>query len=174
MARPWAPPQDEVMEIQRKFIVNVPVEQVWDVLGKRFHDVGDWSTGVKASRALQTVGPAGVPHRQCEVPSLGLITERVDAFSEADRTFSYTVVEGAPGFAKRMGNTWWVRPLDERRTEVSFRLEAELKPVADFLMGWMMKRQMSKLCDEVCADLRTFIETGSPSESKKAALEKAA
>ena len=166
--------QDGVMEIERSFIVNVSPEHVWQVLGKRFHDVGEWSTGVSTSRALETVGPAGVQHRQCDVPSLGLITERVDKFDESARTFSYTVIDGAPGFAKRMGNTWWVRGLGEQKTEISFRLEAELKPIADFLMGWMMKRQMSKLCDEVCADLRIFIETGDPSASKKAALAKAA
>lgn len=162
------------MEIERKFTVNVPVQQVWDILGNRFHDVGDWATGIRASRRLDATGPAGVPHRQCDVPSLGTITERVDTFDENARTFSYTVIEGAPGFAKHMGNTWWVRPVGDRKTEISFCLRAELKPVADFFMGWMMKRQMSKLCDEVCADLRTFIETGAPSDSKKAALAKAA
>lgn len=37
-------------------------------------------------------------------------------------------------------------------------------------MGWMMKRQMGKLCDEVCEDLRMYIETGRPSNSKQAAI----
>lgn len=162
------------MEIERKFTVNVPVQRAWEVLGDRFHDVGQWSTGIQSSRRLDAQGPAGVAHRQCVVPSLGTITERVDTFDERTRTFSYTVIEGAPGFAKRMANTWHIRALSETKTEISFRLQAELKPVADFFMGWMMKRQMSKLCDEVCSDLKTFIETGAPSASKQAAMAKAA
>lgn len=162
------------MEIERTITVNVPLEKAWDVLARQFHDVGAWATGIKASRKLRTVGPAGINHRQCDVPSLGTITERVESFDESERSFSYSVIDGAPGFAKFMGNHWWVEPVGSDRTRISFRLRADLKPVANFFMGWMMKRQMGKLCDEVCEDLRTYIETGHPSSSKQAAMAKAA
>lgn len=162
------------MEIERTLTVNVPVQKAWEVLARQFHDVGSWSTGIKASRKLRVVGPAGINHRQCDVPSLGTITERVESFDEDGRTFSYSVIEGAPGFAKFMGNHWWAKPVGLDRTEIGFRLRAELKPVASFFMGWMMKRQMGKLCDEVCDDLRAYIETGRPSPSKRAAMAKAA
>lgn len=162
------------MEISRSFTVQAPIQDTWEVLGTRFHEVGSWSSGIKASRKLETVGPAGIAHRQCDVASLGTITERVDTFDEVNRTFSYSVVEGRPPVANAMGNTWTVEPVGAEQTKISFRIRIELKPVARVLMGWMMKRQMGKLCDEVVEDLRTFIETGRPSHSKQTAIAKAA
>ncbi|MEM9195926.1 MAG: SRPBCC family protein [Myxococcota bacterium] len=162
------------MEIERNITVRVPVEKAWDILGNQFHDVSSWASGIVASRRLDAVGPSGVANRQCDVPSFGTITEEVDSFDEQNRTFSYRVVSGAPSFATHMGNTWWLEARGPSETRISFRLKAELKPLAGFFMGWMMKRQMGKLCDQVCEDLQTYIETGTPSAAKRAALAKAA
>ncbi|MEM9068628.1 MAG: SRPBCC family protein [Myxococcota bacterium] len=162
------------MDIERSFTVNVPLDQAWDVLANQFHTVDTWATGIRESKKLDAIGPAGVANRQCDVPGFGVIQERVETFDATQKTFSYKVVKGAPGFANHMGNTWWVKSLGPKKTEISFRLSVELKPLASFFMGWMMKRQMGKLCDEVCDDLQTYIETGSPSASKRAAVAKAA
>ncbi|MEM6290484.1 MAG: SRPBCC family protein [Myxococcota bacterium] len=154
------------MEIERSFIANVSVDRAWAVLGDNFHDVAAWSSGIKVSRRLAGVGPAGVADRQCEVPGFGTITERLGTFDAQTRTFAYEVIEGAPSFATHMGNRWSLEAAGAEQTRISFKIRTELKPLAGFLMGWMLKRQMNKLCDEVCDDLKVFLETGKPSQSK--------
>ena len=162
------------MEISRSFTVQAPIQDTWEVLGTRFHEAGSWASGIAASRKLGELGPAGIAHRQCDIPSLGTITERVDTFDEVNRSFSYSVIEGRPVVANAMGNTWNIEAAGPTHTKISIRIRVELKPVARVLMGWMMKRQMGKLCDEVVDDLRTFIETGRPSPAKQNAVAKAA
>ncbi|MEM6956817.1 MAG: SRPBCC family protein [Myxococcota bacterium] len=162
------------MEIARSFTVDVPVERAWSVLADEFHDVGNWACGIQVSRKLSEEGPAGIANRQCVVDGMGTITERVTAFDQNARTFSYTVIEGAPGMMRSMGNTWWVESKGVGQTEIRFCIRAEMKPIPAFMMGWMMKRQMNKMCDQICEDLCAYIETGAASDKKQQQLAKAA
>lgn len=160
------------MEIARHITIQASPDHVWDLLANRFHAVGDWASIINHSEALNLQsGGTGVADRLCDTPD-GVFKEQVTRFDEARRTFSYLVYQGLPGFVREGGNTWQVRDLGRGKTEVSMRMRFELNPVADLLMGWMLKRQMSKAADGVAEDLRIYAETGRVSERKRAARAK--
>lgn len=85
--------------------------------------------------------------------------ESVENFDKENRTFTYAVIEGRPGMVTRMENTWSIDPVDAARTKISLNARIDLKPVAQALMGWMMKRQLDKLFDKVCEDATVFLES---------------
>lgn len=160
------------MEIERTITLNAPSDQVWDLLANRFHEVGDWASIINKSDALSTqTGTAGVADRVCDTPD-GIFKEQVTNFDEQRRTFSYLAYEGLPGFVREGGNTWTVRELSGGKSEVHMKMRFDLNPVANALMGWMLKRQMSKAADGVVDDLKVFAETGTISDRKRAALAK--
>ena len=160
------------MKIQRTITLDASSEHVWHILANRFHDVGEWATIINVSERLKTqTGGAGVADRVCDTPD-GIFKEQVTSFDEQARTFSYVAYEGLPGFVRKGGNTWGVRAVGRGKTEVHMCMEFDLNPIADVLMGWMLKRQMGKAADGVLADLKVYAETGEVSESKRAALAK--
>ncbi|MEO0324291.1 MAG: SRPBCC family protein [Myxococcota bacterium] len=160
------------MEIERRITIDVPAERAWSVVGDRFHDVGTWASMIDASEALAgTSGPAGQAHRAC-VTRQGTIQEKLVRFDADNRTLAYEVLSGLPGFVRKGGNTWWVSRAGAGRSEVRFRMVFELSPVAGFFMGWMMKRQMSRMADDVADDLKRFLETGEVSPRKAASAER--
>lgn len=160
------------MEIERTVTLNAPSEQVWDLLARRFHAVGEWASVINASSALSTRnGPTKVADRVCDTPD-GIFKEQMTRFDEDRRTFSYLAYEGLPGFVRQGGNTWSVRELGSGRSEVHMHMKFDLNPIADVLMGWMMKRQMAKAADSVLDDLKVYAETGKVSERKRNALAK--
>lgn len=154
------------MEIKRTITVEVPVAKAWGILADDFHDVCVWACGVSSSKKEQETGPAGIPDRQCVVDGMGTITERVTHFDAADRTFTYEVVEGAPAMVKHVTNTWTLYPKGPHESEVRFSIDAELNPIAAFMMGWVVKGRMEAMADQLCIDLKTFVETGFASEKK--------
>lgn len=174
MARGCVSSHSEPMHIERSLILDAPLETVWKVLGTRFHDAGAWATNIALCGPTDEIGPVGVANRVCEIASMGRIIERVDLFDVEHHTFAFTVVEGAPSMIRELKNQWWVRSVSADQTEVSFRIEAELSPFAELVMGWMMKRKMEALTDQACDDLRVYVETGVPSEAKILARARAA
>lgn len=159
------------MELTRQISLHAPVDSVWDLLAHRFHEVGLWATAINESGALPTTtGDTGVADRVCDTPD-GVFKERMVSFDEATRTFSYLAYEGLPGFVREGGNTWRVRDLGNGKTEVSMHMKFDLNPVAEVLMGWMLKRQMGKAADSVLDDLKVYAETGKVSDRKRLALD---
>lgn len=159
-------PQSIGMEIKRSITVKAPVGRAWSILADDFHNVGAWACGIATSKRLKETGPAGVADRQCTVEGMGTITERVTKFDPKTRSFAYTVVEGAPSMMTHLENSWTLYPKGPHESEIHFCINAELKPIPAFMMGWLMKRQMNKMCDQICIDLKTFIETGVASDQK--------
>lgn len=162
------------MEIQRSFVVQAPLESTWDVLAGQFHDVGSWASMIHESKATAAIsGTCGVQDRVCDTTD-GVFKERVTEMDHEKKTLAYSVYEGMPGFVREGGNRWWLESEGPSETRISFRMKFELNPIAGALMGWMMKRQMSKTADQVCDDLKTYIETGKTSTAKQAAVAKRA
>ncbi|MEM9488918.1 MAG: SRPBCC family protein [Myxococcota bacterium] len=162
------------MEIERSFTIAAAPDHVWDILGKRFHEVATWASSIDTSSALDNASrSSGVNDRMCKTAQ-GVFKEKVTLFDEERRTLAYAVYEGLPGFVREGGNTWWITSLAPRHTEVRFRMKFELSPIANFFMGWMLKRQMGRVADEVATDLKIYAETGTVSTTKSAALAKRA
>lgn len=160
------------MELIRRISLQAPIDSVWDLLARRFHEVGVWAAAIDKSGALNvTTGSAGIADRVCDTPD-GVFKEQMVSFDETMRTFSYLAYEGLPGFVRRGGSTWRVRDLGGGKTEVSMHMKFLLSPVAEVLMGWMLKRQMGKAADSVLEDLKVYAETGKISDRKRAALDK--
>lgn len=159
------------MKIERRFVAEVPLETAWSLLVDGFYDVADWATGIDDSYALDTIGPAGLRDRELVTPRFGTVAEHLATLDEHHRTLTYVVTEGAPSFAPHMSNTWWLEPAGPEQTTLSFELRIELRPLAAVLLGWLMKWQLSRACDQICADFRSYVETGLPSPVKHRAIE---
>src|SRR5437016_2933065 len=96
-------------ELSTDLIVAAPAERVWDVIGRRFDHIGDWSTAILASPAIPTpltrppaasapassMAAAGanapVAGRVCQtgIRLVGEITETLIAYDDANRTLTY-------------------------------------------------------------------------------------
>ena len=162
------------MEIARSITLAAPVDRVWDLVANRFHDVGDWASMIDTSTKLpQASGGAGVCDRVCNTAQ-GVFKEKVTTLDHRTRTLAYIAYEGLPGFVREGGNTWKVRDIGGGRTEVSMRMKFDLNPVADLLMGWMLKRQMGRAATDVLDDLKAYLETGERSAAKRTRMAKLA
>lgn len=158
------------MQIQRSITIQAPSEAIWDLLANRFHEVGTWASIINESGALPSQNQhTGIADRMCNTPD-GVFKEQMTAFDEEQRTFSYLAYEGLPGFVREGGNTWRVRDIGRGKTEVSMHMKFDLNPVAEALMGWMMKRQMTKAGEAVLDDLKIYAESGQISQRKREAL----
>ncbi len=102
----------------------------------------------------------------------GVVKQRMTSFDEEARSFSYLGYEGLPAIVREGGNAWSVRDIGGGKTEVSMQLKFDLHPIAEALMGWMMKRSMTKAGEGVLDDLKVYLETGRVSARKSAALAK--
>lgn len=162
------------MEIQRKTVINATADHVWTLLGPGFADIGEWFSGVLTSNAVpaqsgSSIGP--VDGRVCLTPQ-GELTETITEYDEAARRFAFVIEEGLPGFVTLASNAFTVTDLGDGRSEMSFRVQIELKPVASVLMGWMFKRKVNETADQILSDFKTYAETGVVSERKRKSAEK--
>lgn len=166
------------MEIERKTVINATTEHVWELLGPGFANIGDWFSGVLASNALEaeapsSATPSGQDGAACDISgrvcatSQGELTERITHYDDDARQFSFLVTDGLPGFVVEAGNTFSVTDLGDGRSELSFRVKIELKPVASVLMGWLFRRKVNETADQIMADFKVYAETGRVSERKQ-------
>ena len=164
------------MEIQRKTVINAPAEHVWTLLGPGFADIAHWFSGVLRSDAVPAQAESGssmgpVAGRVCLTPQ-GELTETITEYDETARRFAFVIEHGLPGFVVLAGNTFEVTDLGDGRSELSFRVQIVLKPVASVLMGWMFKRKVNETADQIVADFKTYAETGEVSERKRKSAER--
>ena len=160
------------MRITQTFDVQAPAEKVWDILGPNYTRAGDWASSVYASApraGTPQIAGAPVAGRTCET-TLGPFTESIIAYDDERRHVAYVATgDKMPGFVKRLANGWTVHPLGPNASRVTMELTADIAQPFRTLMGWMMKRQFSKVLKESTDDLKVYAETGQPSARKRKA-----
>lgn len=154
------------MEIKRTFIVNQPIEQVWDILGNDFGGAHKWASGLYHSEGYGKPQLAGAScnNRACDT-SQGAIKEVIRVFDPAGYHLAYEVIEGFPGFVKSGVNNWRLKSMGQQ-TQVDIHFIAETQGLLGVFMGPMMKLQLGRVFDAVLDDFKVYVETGQPSLRK--------
>ena len=132
------------MEIVTKRQMNPSVSDVWNLLGERFADIGQWSNSVERSHLDGPLGHGAV--RTCELkPTPGgpeRIQERITLFDRDNRALNYLILSGLPGFMRRVENAWTVEAKAGQTlvtSTLSIALAWWMLPMAP-----MIRRQFSK------------------------------
>lgn len=154
------------MEFKRTIIINKSIDEVWEVLGNQFGEAYKWAGGLYHSSAhgKPTLEAAHYNNRSCDT-SQGKIKEVIREFDPQDYRLVYEVIEGFPFFVDQGINHWQLRP-QGKKTQVNMHLVIKTKGLMGTLMGPLMKRQMNKIVPTILEDLKHYLETSQPSDSK--------
>jgi hypothetical protein len=150
------------MKIKRELELDVPTDQVWQVLAYDFAKIADWYSGVSHSRVKPDAeAPEGAASggRICRVPGLGEIHERFTSYDLSNKTFAYEVT-GMPFFVKGASNNFAVVAIERGRSRVSLEALTHFSPVVGWLMVLPMKFRLTTLMGQLLEELRYYAEKG--------------
>jgi Polyketide cyclase / dehydrase and lipid transport len=152
-------------------IIDAAAESVWEVVAHRFDRIGDWATAIPSSTATAEPSAVGAPvaGRVCHT---GLrqapeVTETVMAYDNTDRTLTYQATAGLPAFIALARNQWQVTALDDGRTQVTFAAHVEVRGLLGRLAWWVLLLQVRYTGRHLLADLKHYVERGTPSARKQ-------
>ena len=162
------------MEFKRSFIVDKPIDQVWNVLGNQFGQVCNWASGVHHSegRGATNMTTLTGGTRECRT-DFGQLKERVEIFDPQNYRLRYVAYQGFPFFVDNGRNTWSLTANGDR-TQVDMALVMTMKGLMGKLMSPVMRGQMGKAADQIVVDFKTYVETGQASPHKQRELVKQA
>ena len=154
--------QQKVKEINRDFVINAPIEKVWQVVGHEFADAYKWASNLKHSESLDSASLNGssCTKRGCDIDGFGQITEKMLAYSNDEHLLSYKVTGGLPKFVIKAENTWKLSTASGGNTNVEIRMKMQTKGFMGWLMGGIMKRKTEKLLDRSLGELKYYVEIG--------------
>jgi len=156
------------MKFSKEITINAPAKKVWDILGHKFADVGQWSSLVSQSvinNDAKKVNNSPVGGRFCET-SIGKISEEFTAYDEKGMTFSFKGVITSKVFSNVISSNA-VTAIDENTSKVTVTPSVDLK-VIGILMYPLIKMNLSKLIKQGLMDLKYFAENDKPSPEKLA------
>ncbi len=156
------------MRVTQSVDIEAPAENVWQVIGTEFYEVGAWTTSVPRSRRA----PDG-ESRECTVagaPGITHLTERLVGFDDATRSLSYEVVDGMPRFVSLARNSWRVQPLGPARSWVTSVAEMTMRGAAVVLTP-LMHLWVHRLERTVMTELKHYVEQGEPIPAKRKRLD---
>lgn len=151
------------MRIEQHIDIAAPAQQVWEVIGPAFADIGSWASAI--ARSGTAPGDGG---RVCEVqgPRASAVTERLTAYDDEARTLTYTAAGGLPAPLAAARNTWAVQAMGSGRSRASMS--------ADVLLSrrWRMAAPALGLALRLVGrrtlrDLRHRVQTGVPTGRKR-------
>jgi len=162
------------MKIKKTMIVHASVDALWNILGDQYASVGDWTRAINASQKISGKTLKGAPAygRVCDT-SGGVFKEKITQYDEERYILAYQVEEGMPFFVKQGGNTWTLSSLGSQKTQVDMEMLFVIPKVMEWMMGWMMKKQMTQTADIFLDDLKRYAETGQVSAQKLSILQQA-
>jgi hypothetical protein len=162
--------------------IDAPADQVWDLIGPGFARIGEWATSIQASTAVPTIpqlaaaaaASAPVAGRSCTtgVRLVPQITETLVAYDPASRTLSYEA-SGLPAFITTARNTWSVIPAGQDTCHVTLSAHFQTRGMLGMLGRWAILAQVRYTSRHLEADLRHYIEHGTPSPRKQRQLSRA-
>ncbi|MEM9069229.1 MAG: SRPBCC family protein [Myxococcota bacterium] len=150
--------------------IHSPAREVWQVLGRRFGDIGQWCATVNASEAV--LAGETVQGRECDTV-FGNYVETFEHFDDAAMEMDYIArSKKLPFFIQHFTNSFRVRELSENSSEVTMIAGAVMSQPFAFLMGFMMRMQVGKALEHQVEELKHFVEHGAPHPRKIAAMQK--
>lgn len=169
--------QKEV-KMSKSLSVNVSSEDLWQIVGPGFSEAGKWSTAVdhSAGQGEGKFDGATCDTRSCDLSAKGFssVNEKITEYDVPNKTMSFDVIEGMPSFVTYTNNRTIVSDLGNGKSKAELQITIRMKPFMGWLMGGMLKKNISDLIDSALDDLKVYAETGKPSERKQARMKKLA
>lgn len=164
------------VKMSKQVVVNVPANDLWQIIGPEFADAGRWSTAVdhSAGHGEGKFDGAACDTRSCDLSAKGFssVNERITAYDKSNRIMAFDVFEGMPGFVTYMNNRTVITDLGQGQSQAELQITMHMKPFMGGLMGGMLKKNLSNLIDSALDDLKVYAETGKPSARKQARMKK--
>ncbi|MBL4694833.1 SRPBCC family protein [Candidatus Gracilibacteria bacterium] len=160
------------MKFSKQITINAPAKKVWEVLGQDFANVSKWATLVANSEVnteAAVVNDSPVGGRLCNT-SIGKISEEFTAYDDKDMSFSFKGVITSKLFSSLISSNK-VTAIDENTSEVTATPHIELTFLG-MLMYPLIRLQLGGAVSGGLEDLKYYIENGTPSPSKLAAIKK--
>lgn len=161
---------EKTIQIEKSAVIAVPIEKLWDITAKEFHNVDAWISGVNNSEGF---GSGIGAERSC-LPSykgFSQTTEKIVAYNPEQYNFTYKIVKGLPGFVKSAQNEW-IHQSTADGTKITMKVTMKVAGIMGMLMGGIMKKKMASILDDALEELKTYAETGQVHPRKKTATEK--
>lgn len=162
------------VKMSKKLVVNVPAQDLWQIVGPGFADAGKWSTAVDHSEGhgVAKFDGATCDTRSCDLSAKGFssVNERITEYDEPNLTMAFDVFDGMPGFVTYTNNRTVITDLGNGKSQAELQITMHMKSLMGMLMGGMLKKNLSNLIDSALDDLKVYAETGSPSDRKKARM----
>jgi polyketide cyclase/dehydrase/lipid transport protein len=158
------------MRVAVETTIDAPADAVWQIVGPRFADIGQWASAIRSSRAAHAEPSdrtAPVDGRVCET---GLriaprVTETIVAYDDAARTLTYEG-DGLPAFVTLARNRWRVTAIAPGRCVLSLDATVELRGAARILAP-ALRVQFRREGRRLARDLKHYAERGEPSARKR-------
>jgi hypothetical protein len=160
------------MKFSKEIVINAPAEKVWDIIGHRFTDVGQWARSITSSvinHDAEKVGSSPVGGRVCET-SIGHISEEFITYDEEGMNLSFRGMIISKMFDSVI-STNLVTKINENTSKVTITPSIDLTFIG-MLMYPLIKVSLSKTLNEVLDDLKYFSENDEPSPHKVKAMRK--
>jgi ribosome-associated toxin RatA of RatAB toxin-antitoxin module len=155
------------MRIVQHTDIDVSADQVWQIVGHEFTDIGRWASAIPTSAPTST-GDG----RECRVPGvpgIDRVTERLVAYDDDTRTLTYVADSGMPRFVRKAVNTWRVQPLSESRARVAVSAEVEVAGSARLLLP-LLRLSLAFVGRRTLGELKHYVEHGRPAPRKQRQL----
>lgn len=166
------------VKISKPVTVNVSSDALWEIIGPGFSEAGKWSTAVDYSsgQGEDKFDGASCDSRSCDLSAKGFtsVDEKITEYDVSNKTMSFDVIKGMPGFVTLMSNRTVITDLGNGRSKAELQITMCMKPFMGWLMGGMLKKNINNLLDSALEDLKVYAETGAPSDRKKARMTKLA
>lgn len=158
--------------------INASADDVWQIIGPGFSEVGKWSTAVDHSDAYGDAQYEGAAcdGRGCDLSARGFtsVKEKITEYDAPNRTMAFDVIEGMPKFVLYTNNRTVITTSSDGKSTAQLQITMHMKPFMGSLLGGMFKKNLSNLIDSALDDLKVYAETGVPSARKQARMKKLA
>lgn len=164
------------VKMSKKVNVNVSADKLWEIVGPGFAEAGKWSTAVdhSAGHGDAKFDGASCDTRSCDLSAKGFssVNERITEYDVKNQTMAFDVYEGMPGFVTYTNNRTVITNLGNGKCQAELQITMHMKPFMGWLLGGMLKKNISNLIDSALDDLKVYAETGKPSSRKTARMAK--
>ena len=166
------------VDMRRSVEVKASALKAWELIGPNFLDIADWGRGVHKSwnneKAVRKFSDAPSGGRHCEVAGFGKVDEEILHYDAAKHEITWSAsAEKLPGFISGLQNALVVEAIDDNSCRARSNITANTSGIRGFLLGPILKKNLSKVLDGFMHDWKTYAETGRISETKQRELDRA-